>query len=145
MFKCGVCGKLEQAFNDRGRIDEPAACPNCQHKFTMALQHNRCRFSNKQMVKMQETPDAIPEGETPHTVTLYAFDDLVDAAKPGDRVEVVGVYRAVPLRVSKRVRNLKAVYKTYLDVIHVRRVDAPGKRSTQTTLADFLVNGKDRR
>ena len=29
------------------------------------------------MIEMQETPDAIPEGETPHTVTLFCFDDLV--------------------------------------------------------------------
>ena len=27
-------------------------------------------------------------GETPHTVTLFAFDDLVDSVRPGDRIEV---------------------------------------------------------
>lgn len=90
-----------------------------------------------------ETPDAIPEGETPHTVNLYMFEDLVDICKPGDRVEIVGVYRAVPMRVSQKVRNLKAVYKTYLDVIHVKRMDAPGKKANETSLADILVNGAD--
>lgn len=33
----------------------------------------------------QETPDEIPEGETPATATVFAFDDLVDAVRPGDR------------------------------------------------------------
>ena len=37
---------------------------------------------------MQETPDAIPEGETPHTVSLCLYNTMVDAVKPGDRVEV---------------------------------------------------------
>jgi DNA replication licensing factor MCM4 len=57
--------------------------------------HNKCTFSDKQWIKLQETPDAIPEGETPHTgtssnspwsllaVSLYAFDDLVDISRPG--------------------------------------------------------------
>lgn len=45
-------------------------------------------FANKQVVRLQETPDAIPEGETPHTVSLCLYNTMVDAIKPGDRVEV---------------------------------------------------------
>ena len=87
----------------------------------MTLVHNRCVFANKQQIKMQETPDAIPEGETPHTVSMCVFDSLVDEAKPGDRVEITGVYRAVPIRAAPNMRILKSVYKTYVDVIHVRK------------------------
>lgn len=39
-------------------------------------------------MKLQETPDEIPEGGTPHTVSLLMHDKLVDTGKPGDRVEV---------------------------------------------------------
>lgn len=46
------------------------------------------RFADKQVVRVQETPDDIPDGGTPHTVTLLMHDKLVDAGKPGDRVEV---------------------------------------------------------
>jgi DNA replicative helicase MCM subunit Mcm2 (Cdc46/Mcm family) len=46
------------------------------------------RFSDKQIIKLQETPDEIPEGGTPHTVSVLMHDKLVDAGKPGDRVEV---------------------------------------------------------
>lgn len=46
------------------------------------------RFADKQIVRVQETPDEIPEGGTPHTVSLLMHDKLVDSAKPGDRVEV---------------------------------------------------------
>ena len=52
--------------------------------------HNRCRFKDKQMVKLQESPDDMPPGQTPHTVILYAHDDMVDAVQPGDRVAVSG-------------------------------------------------------
>jgi hypothetical protein len=46
------------------------------------------RFTDKQIVRLQETPDEIPGGGTPHTVSLLMHDKLVDAGKPGDRVEV---------------------------------------------------------
>lgn len=39
-------------------------------------------------MRLQETPDEIPEGGTPHTVSLLLHDKLVDNGKPGDRIEV---------------------------------------------------------
>ena len=75
---------------------------------------------------MQETPDVIPEGATPNTVSMCVFDSLVDEAKPGDRVEVTGVYRAVPIRVAPNQRAIRSIYKTYLDIIHIRK-DTKGK------------------
>jgi hypothetical protein len=36
----------------------------------------RSLFADRQQVKLQETPDVIPEGETPHTVSIFCFDDL---------------------------------------------------------------------
>ena len=122
-FKCLVCGNApDLTFVDRGRVNEPPLrCTGCSALGTMSLIHNRCVFANKQQIKMQETPDAIPEGETPHTVSMCVFDSLVDEAKPGDRVEITGVYRAVPIRVAPTQRALRSVYKTYVDVIHVRK------------------------
>ena len=33
----------------------------------MELIHNRCIFTDRQIVRLQEAPSQIPEGETPHT------------------------------------------------------------------------------
>jgi DNA replicative helicase MCM subunit Mcm2 (Cdc46/Mcm family) len=52
-----------------------------------------CSFTDKQLIRLQETPDEIPAGETPYTLTLFAYDDLVDSVRPGDRVIVTGIYR----------------------------------------------------
>ena len=120
-FQCTVCNFAEEVANDRGRINEPQACTNCGTKKSMAIIHNRCAFADKQHIRLQETPESIPQGETPHTVTLYAYDALVDVARPGDRVQVTGIYRAVPIRSNPRQRALKAIYRTYIDVIHFQR------------------------
>ena len=72
---------------DRGRIMEPTRCPreSCSSENTMSLVHNRCVFADKQVCRLQETPDVVPDGQTPQTVTLCLYDELVDVAKPGDR------------------------------------------------------------
>ena len=125
MFRCRICEVEHMEFVDRGKIAEPAICPrpDCASHGTMELVHNRCVFSNRQTVKLQEAPENIPEGETPATITMCAFDDSVDVACPGDRVEVTGVYRAVPMRVSSIQRAVRSVYKTYIDIIHVKRLE----------------------
>jgi len=122
-FKCHVCHFTQTVEIDRGTINEPTACQNCNTVKSMALIHNRSHFSDKQMVKMQESPDDMPAGQTPHNIILYVYGDLVDSVQPGDRVTVTGIYRATPLRVNPRMRNVKAVYKTYIDVIHFRKND----------------------
>lgn len=78
----------------------------------------------------QETPDAIPEGETPHTISVYAYDYLVDHVKPGDRVEITGIYKARPVRVSRNRRTMRAVYPTFLDAIHFRKLNNQTKKKS---------------
>ena len=88
-FGCVICGHGEQVTIDRGRIAEPSGpCPVCQTKNSHNLVHNRSVFADKQLVRLQETPDKVPAGQTPASVLTFCFDDLVDAVQPGDKVEV---------------------------------------------------------
>ncbi|KAG1814176.1 MCM-domain-containing protein [Suillus variegatus] len=121
-FRCLTCAHTVQVEIDRGKIEEPARCPRdvCGSVGTMSLVHNRCEFADRQVIRLQETPDAVPDGQTPHTVSLSVYDELVDVCKPGDRVVVTGIYRSVPVRVNPRQRTMKSLFKTYLDVVHVR-------------------------
>ncbi|XP_063307470.1 DNA replication licensing factor MCM4 [Pelobates fuscus] len=123
-FKCQVCAFSTRVEIDRGRIAEPSVCKHCNTTHSMALIHNRSMFSDKQMIKLQESPEDMPAGQTPHTIALYGHNDLVDKVQPGDRVNVTGIYRAVPMRVNPRVSNVKSVYKTHIDVIHYRKTDS---------------------
>ncbi|KAH9952563.1 hypothetical protein BGW80DRAFT_1452203, partial [Lactifluus volemus] len=79
-FRCLTCNHTMQVGIDRGKIDEPAACPRdvCASVGTMSLVHNRCEFADRQVIRLQEMPDAVLDGQTPHTVSLSAYDELVD-------------------------------------------------------------------
>jgi|GEM_PF-312354 len=117
-FRCTMCLGEKDVVIDRGVIAEPSRCEACNQRGCMELVHNRSIFADKQMIKLQESPENIPEGETPHTVSIYAYDSLVDMAKPGDRVEVTGILRAVPTRTNPMRRTVGAIYKSYVDVVH---------------------------
>ncbi|KAL1512769.1 hypothetical protein ABEB36_002301 [Hypothenemus hampei] len=122
-FKCIVCQFTTTVEIDRGRITEPTLCSSCNTNHCFTLVHNRSQFTDKQMIKLQESPDDMPAGQTPHTVVLFAHNDLVDGVQPGDRVTVTGIYRAQSIQVNPRQRNLKSVYKTHIDVLHFRKID----------------------
>jgi DNA replication licensing factor MCM4 len=102
--------------------------------------HNNCFFTDKQHVKIQETPETVPEGETPHTVHLCVYEDLVDFVKPGDRVEAIGIYKAMGVRVNPHTRVMKNVYRTYIDVINFVRTD---KRRFNVNVDQKNANGED--
>ncbi|XP_015586972.1 DNA replication licensing factor MCM4 [Cephus cinctus] len=123
-FKCIVCSYSTMVEIDRGRIAEPTVCTNCNNTYCFSLVHNRSHFSDKQVVKLQESPDDMPAGQAPHTIVLIAHNDHVDALSPGDRVAVTGIFRALPLPVNPRQSNIRAVYKTHIDVVHFRKQDS---------------------
>ena len=48
---------------------------------------------------------------------------LHQQVRPGDRIEVTGIFRAVPHRSNPHMRTVKSIYKTYIDAIHFRRAE----------------------
>jgi DNA replication licensing factor MCM4 len=110
---------------ERGKIAEPTHCPRqqCNSANSMQIVHNRSGFADKQVIKLQETPDSVPDGQTPHSVSLCAYDELVDVCKAGDRVEVTGIFKCNQVRVNPRQRTVKNIFKTYVDVLHIQKVD----------------------
>jgi len=125
-FRCDACAHTVVVEIDRGQIAEPVKCPRevCNLTGSMSLIHNRSEFADRQSVRLQETPDVVPDGQTPLAVNLGLFDELVDTVKPGDRVTLTGIFRAEKSRVNPKQRVIKTLFKTYLDVLHIRKTDA---------------------
>lgn len=52
-------------------------------------------YKDHQTAVLQEMPERAPVGQLPRSIDLVLDHDLVDRVKPGDRVRVTGIYRAL--------------------------------------------------
>ncbi|VDK35165.1 unnamed protein product [Taenia asiatica] len=53
---------------------------------------DKCQCVDYQVLKLQESPDCVPQGEMPRHMQLYCDRYLVEQVAPGNRITVVGVY-----------------------------------------------------
>ncbi|XP_073439830.1 maternal DNA replication licensing factor mcm3 [Dendrobates tinctorius] len=68
-------------------------------------------YRDHQTLSIQEMPERAPAGQLPRSIDIIADDDLVDKCKPGDRVQIVGVYRCLP---SKQGGFTSGTFRTIL-------------------------------
>lgn len=136
-FRCSSCRADLMVPLDNAKVQEPTDCPSCKMKNTFEIIHNHCVFHDKQYIKFQELPEYVSEGETPHSLTIICYDNNVDGIRPGDRVEVVGIYRAQSIKVQRIKSNVKSVFNTYTDLISFRILEENRFRADE-------VQGKQR-
>lgn len=87
-----------------------------------------------QTISIQEMPERAPAGQLPRGVEVILDDDLVDRAKPGDRIQLVGIYR------SLGNRNAGAGSSTFRTVIMANNIIQLSSKSgggiAQATITD---------
>lgn len=77
-------------------------------------------YRNMQRVNLQETPGSVPPGRVPRTKEVILADDLIDIARPGEEVEVTGVYENT-FDSSLTIKSGFPVFSTFISANHVTR------------------------
>ncbi|XP_074269686.1 DNA replication licensing factor MCM3 homolog 2-like [Silene latifolia] len=77
----------------------------------LVTEYGLCKYKDHQTLSMQEVPEKSAPGQLPRTIDVIVEDDLVDACKPGDRVAIVGIYKALP---GKSSGSVNGVFRTVL-------------------------------
>ncbi|XP_044149844.1 maternal DNA replication licensing factor mcm3 isoform X1 [Bufo gargarizans] len=93
-------------------------------------------YKDHQTLSIQEMPERAPAGQLPRSVDIIADDDLVDKCKPGDRVQIVGIYRCLP---SKQGGFTSGTFRTILLASNIKRMS---KEISPTFSADDVAKIK---
>ncbi|MEM3831188.1 MAG: minichromosome maintenance protein MCM [Sulfolobales archaeon] len=115
VFVHSECGGKFEVEVDREYFEMPRTCPLCQSSkgsFEMIEEENI--YVDYQKIVVSEMPEEIPPGHMPRQLTIVLEEDLVDIARPGDRVSITGVLRLARDRAVSRKRAIRSVYDAEL-------------------------------
>lgn len=117
-LKCGdVLGPFYQDTNTEVRI---SYCQNCQSKGPFTVNSEKTVYRNYQKMTLQESPGSVPAGRLPRHREVILLWDLIDSAKPGDEVQITGVYRN-NFDASLNTKNGFPVFQTILEANFVSK------------------------
>lgn len=93
-FNCLKCGTiLGPFFQDSNEEIRVSFCTNCKSKGPFSINGEKTVYRNYQRITLQEAPGTVPAGRLPRHREVILLSELVDTAKPGEEVEVTGIYK----------------------------------------------------
>jgi len=110
-------GHLTYETQDDLALKKPAKCELCGEIRNFELDRRHSRFIDFQVVRVQELPEELPPGQLPQFFDVNVEGDIVNTARPGDRVVLTGVVRAVPDYTLGQVRT--RLFRSQIDCNHV--------------------------
>jgi len=99
----------------------PETCPNeeCETSH-FKLHPTLSQYRNVQRLNLQETPGSVPPGRVPRQKEVLLADDLIDIARPGEEVEVTGIFEHT-FDSSLTLKSGFPVFSTFINANHVTK------------------------
>ncbi|KAF9518139.1 hypothetical protein BS47DRAFT_1290112 [Hydnum rufescens UP504] len=120
-FDCGRCGAvLGPFYQDTHKEVKISICPNCEAKGPFTVNSEQTVYRNYQKMTLQEAPGSVPAGRLPRHREVILLWDLIDSAKPGEEIEITGIYRN-NFDASLNAKNGFPVFSTVLEANHVNK------------------------
>ena len=115
-------------------LDKAVKCqsPKCPYT-NLAIVAEESRFIDFQIVRLQELPEDLPPGQLPHYVNVSMKQDLVDYARPGDRIILTGIVRIEQERVSGVKQSESALYRLRMDGNNIEFIGGRGTKGSRRT------------
>ncbi|TFK20765.1 DNA replication licensing factor cdc19 [Coprinopsis marcescibilis] len=120
-FDCTKCkAVLGPFYQDATKEVKISYCANCESKGPFPVNSQQTVYRNYQKMTLQESPGSVPAGRLPRHREVILLWDLIDSAKPGEEVEVTGIYRN-NFDASLNAKNGFPVFSTVIEANHVNK------------------------
>ena len=120
-FQCRKCNAMTYVEQAGILMRGPGVCAHCRSR-VFEFMEKLSTFMNSQEIRIQERPEDLPPGQLPRAMDIKLSEDLVDIARPGDRVSITGVARAQQEYVGRKAR-----LRTFDLLLDANYVDIVGK------------------
>jgi len=142
--KCGyIVGPFYQSQNEETK---PGTCPECQSLGPFEINQEHTLYKNYQRITIQESPGKVSAGRLPRSKDAILMGDLCDTCKPGDEIELTGVY-SNSYDSSLNTKNGFPIFATVIVANHIVRNDEKGEtdRMTDDDIKAITQLSKDER
>jgi DNA replication licensing factor MCM2 len=144
-FDCTKCGVTLGPYPQDSNVEVKLSfCQNCQSKGPFTLNTEKTVYRNYQKLTLQESPGTVPAGRLPRHREVILLWDLIDSAKPGEEVEITGIYRN---NYSAELNNKNGfpVFATIIEANHVVKAhdQLSGFRLTEQDERDIRALSRD--
>lgn len=112
----------------------------------LTTEYGYSTYRDYQKISVQEMPETAPPGQLPRSVDVILDDDLVDLTKPGDRVQIVGVYRALGGAANNSSSFKTVILSNSVYLLHARSTGvASQEKLTDQDIRNINKLAKDRK
>src|SRR5881628_3610336 len=125
-FQCRKCLEIIAEEQEGDLMSGPAGaiCPMCKQRSAFKLLEDESVFKNTQEARIQERPEDLPPGQLPRYMDVRLEVDMVDFARPGERVGVTALVRA-----QREYYGEKGKLRTFTLYFDANYMDVIGKET----------------
>ena len=117
LVACFICkhGHPTNEPQSTSALTKPLTCSesDCSESRIFDFDEKRSKFQDFQVIRIQESPEELPAGQLPQHFDVNLSADLVNSARPGDRLILTGIVRTES-QYSRGTEKL-TIFRTSID------------------------------
>jgi replicative DNA helicase Mcm len=122
-YRCTSCGEMILMEQTDQFLKTPTQCPSCNSRRGFELVPKESVFIDSQRITIQERPEELPAGQLPRSVNVELKDDVVDMARPGDRISLTGTLGLL------RKQGRGGTLRTFDLALEANNIDVSGREA----------------
>ncbi|MCH2380668.1 MAG: minichromosome maintenance protein MCM [Nitrososphaerales archaeon] len=94
-FACTKCGESNVVQQVTPLLVKPSSCirADCSETKNFTFDEKQSSYQDYQLIRIQELPEELPPGQLPQSSDVHLTGDMVNIARPGDRLNLTGIVR----------------------------------------------------